>query len=545
MFILSFKQLRRRLRLPFTLFRTKQRAKSAGAGLRAAAAVRRSLEPPRRPGVHTSGGLEIPGAQEGRAVARVPAPGGAPRRGEMAEKASRAAAVEDDTEALRTTVGAGEYAEAAVDAPADDNNTNALRTPVGTSENTAAVKASDASADVDKPTPVEASKKTEAAIKTSYAPADNNNTKALPPPVGAGENTEAVKASHPPADDNSTQALLTPVGPSENTEAIQASYTSADDVKPTPTEASQKTAAIEAVHASGDDDSTQELRTPVEASEKNEAVKASRAPATAQELPTPLETPHGPAADTSTAGLTIRTHECAADVQPVQSPGPVSDPRQASGGAGTPASPPRNISVSFPKTAPASPRRVGSLPPSASPRRGGSAPPSPAPQGDSEMLAEMQASLRSRESKRALQEAAERERTLRALGLPAARTDEAVAENGRVVAEDVRAEIRTWRKERETSLRGTRAAVLCGRILTGCVQVRTRLRGVARRRRLRAGRRRRGRRSWQSFRRRGRCGRRGLRTRGRGGGSCCLRRCFGSGCRWSRRGSEAIYYWLR
>jgi len=68
------------------------------------------------------------------------------------------------------------------------------------------------------------------------------------------------------------------------------------------------------------------------------------------------------------------------------------------------------------------------------------------------MLAEMQASLRSRESKRTLREAAERERTLHALGLPAVRTDEAVAENGRMVAEDVRAEICTWHKGHETSL---------------------------------------------------------------------------------------------
>jgi len=105
-------------------------------------------------------------------------------------------------------------------------------------------------------------------------------------------------------------------------------------------------------------------------------------------------------------------------------------------------------SVLFPKSA-ASPKKIGSFSPR-SPKR-----------QDSDIMAELQASVRSRESKRMEREAAEKEKTLQELGLA---THVQVTEDGRLRASDsnssdpgdVRQEVRLWRKDRENSLKSVR-----------------------------------------------------------------------------------------
>lgn len=72
-------------------------------------------------------------------------------------------------------------------------------------------------------------------------------------------------------------------------------------------------------------------------------------------------------------------------------------------------------------------------------------------------MADIQASVRAREQKRLQKEAEEKASVVRELRLAAAR-ENGVTEDGKLESgnqDEVKREVRSWRKERETSLQGT------------------------------------------------------------------------------------------
>lgn len=80
------------------------------------------------------------------------------------------------------------------------------------------------------------------------------------------------------------------------------------------------------------------------------------------------------------------------------------------------------------------------------------------PNKDAEILAELQASVRSREKKRIAREQAEKERKERERELVAKRTRE-ISEQGSLICDPeekdhVLREVRSWRRQREASLKG-------------------------------------------------------------------------------------------
>ena len=67
-------------------------------------------------------------------------------------------------------------------------------------------------------------------------------------------------------------------------------------------------------------------------------------------------------------------------------------------------------------------------------------------------MADIQASVRAREKKRLAEEAKEKAQVVRELRLAAGLSEEQV---GMVQEEEVLAQVRSWRKERETSIKST------------------------------------------------------------------------------------------
>ena len=89
-------------------------------------------------------------------------------------------------------------------------------------------------------------------------------------------------------------------------------------------------------------------------------------------------------------------------------------------------------------------------------RSSSSSPSTPHKKTDSEIIADIQASVRAREKKRLAEEAEEKARVVRELRL-AAGLSESVSVDSKVGVgkEDVLRQVRTWRKERETSIKST------------------------------------------------------------------------------------------